>query len=171
MHAGADALVSAHGTGVYLGGALFTACLEHGLFLSGGLHDGVQFLLLGCEVFPAYGEAVFDLVKGGLLLSNLHAGVRDGLFIDLTKEVLVFDFLVQGVVLAGVLDGLQLTLILLDDALMLCDGELCIGNVAVELVHDCGDGGAALLQVCNLFLEGCNLCGEFSSELDYLVNL
>ena len=163
VHAFADALVGAHGAGVNLGGALFAAGTEHGLFLGGFFHDVLQLFLLGLEVFLTDGEAVLQLFGLGLLGANLEAGVVDGFLVNLTEKFLVLDFLVQGIVLAGVGDGFQLALVFLDDALVLGDGELGIGDVAIELIYHGGQSGAALLEGGDFFFQGRYLCRQFAT--------
>ena len=59
---GADTLIGAHGTGVNLGGALFPALTQNGLFLGGFLYNVLKFCLLGGKVLFTDGEAVLDVV-------------------------------------------------------------------------------------------------------------
>ena len=54
---------------------------------------------------------------------------------------------------------------------MLCDGQLCIGNIAGELIHHGRYRSAALLEGCDLIFQGLYLCGKGATELDDLVNL
>ena len=121
VHALADTLVGAHGAGVDLRGAGVAALLQDGLFLRGGLHDHGEFLLLGLEVLGADGDVVLQGVEFVLAGRDLVARVIDVLLVNLAEEVLVLDFLVQGVVLAGVGDGLKLVLVLLDNVLVFGD--------------------------------------------------
>ena len=54
---------------------------------------------------------------------------------------------------------------------MLGDGELRVGDVAVELLDDGGKLGGTGLEVGDFGLEDLHLGGEFAAQLDDLVHL
>ena len=171
MRIGADLGVGHHHALVDLAHEVLALLEQRFLLLGRLLDDGIEFLLLLDQVFFAGLERFLGLFDDLLLLGDQGFVLPDLLGGDLLLEILVFDLLADGLVLAVVLHVVTLRIVLGDQVLALFDGMLVL-RIGLFDFLDLGLGiGDAGMESCNLVLQVLDLQRQFTAQEVDLVDL